>query len=62
MPIIQQEILFDMKFLFDLELTHQLNTILSGIDIHPILAVLMKRKSLDSDQNNRLITLQRSIH
>lgn len=43
MPIIRQESLFDMQVLYDLEPTHRYNSILSGIDIHPILDVVMKK-------------------
>ena len=41
--IIRQQSLFDMQFLFDLEPTHRYNSILFGIDIHPILDIVMKK-------------------
>ncbi|EON70224.1 MULTISPECIES: hypothetical protein [Lysinibacillus] len=55
MSIIRQESLFDMQVLFDLEPTQRFNSVLSGIDIHPILDVVMKR-SVD-----RLSQLQLSV-
>ena len=42
MSIIRQQSLFDMQILYDLEPTYRFNSILSGIDIHPILDVAMK--------------------
>jgi transposase len=50
MPIIRQESLFDMQVLYDLEPTHRFNSILSGIDIHPILNVVMKKSRLGAPQ------------
>jgi transposase len=50
MPIIRQESLFDMQTLYDLEPTHRFNTILSGIDIHPILDVVMKKSRFGAPQ------------
>ena len=41
MPIIRQESLFDMQVLFGYEPTQRFNLILLGIDIHPILDVVM---------------------
>ena len=51
MPIIRQESLFDMKVLFDLEPTHRFNSILSGIEIHPILDVVMKKSRFGPKQS-----------
>ncbi|MGE7091817.1 hypothetical protein ACQKII_10270 [Lysinibacillus sp. NPDC048646] len=48
MSIIRQESLFDMQILYDLEPTHRFNSILSDIDIHPILDVVMKKSHLGS--------------
>jgi transposase len=42
MPNIRQESLFDIQVLFNLEPTHRFNSTLSGIEIHPILDVVMK--------------------
>lgn len=50
MPIIRQESLFDMQVLYDLEPTHRYNTILSGIDIYPILDVVMKKSRFGAPQ------------
>ncbi|WP_019412367.1 transposase, partial [Paenisporosarcina sp. TG20] len=50
MPIIRQESLFDMQTLYDLEPTHRFNTVLSGIDIHPILDVVMKKSRVGAPQ------------
>ena len=50
MPIIRQESLFDMQTLYDLEPTHRFNTVLSGIDIHPILDVVMKKSRFGAPQ------------
>lgn len=43
MPIIREESLFDIQVLFDLEPPQRFNSILSGIDIHPIPDVVMKK-------------------
>ena len=51
MPIIRQESLFDMQVLFDLEPTQRFNSILSGIDIHPILDVVMKKSRFGPKQS-----------
>lgn len=51
MPIIRQESLFDMQVLFDLEPTHRFNSILSGIDIVPILDVVMKKSRFGPKQS-----------
>lgn len=51
MPIIRQESLFDMQTLFDLEPTHRFNAILSVIDIHPILDVVMKKSRYGPKQS-----------
>lgn len=50
MPIIRQESLFDMQVLYDLEPTHRFNSILSGIDIHPILNVVTKKSRFGPPQ------------
>ena len=50
MPIIRQESLFDMQVLVDLEPTHRFNSILSGIDIHPILDVVTKKSRFGPPQ------------
>lgn len=49
-PIIRQESLFDMQVLVDLEPTHRFNSILSGIDIHPILDVVTKKSRFGPPQ------------
>lgn len=51
MSIIRQESLFDMQVLFDLEPTQRFNSVLSGIDIHPILDVVMKRSRFGPKQS-----------
>lgn len=51
MPIIRQESLFDMQVLFDLEPTQRFISILSGIDIHPILDVVMKKSRFGPKQS-----------
>ena len=51
MPIIRQESLFDMQILFDLEPTQRFNSILSGIDIHPILDLVMKKSRFGPKQS-----------
>ena len=51
MPIIRQVSLFDMQTLFDLEPTHRFNSILSVIDIHPILVVVMKKSRYGPKQS-----------
>ncbi|ALS78479.1 transposase [Planococcus kocurii] len=50
MPIIRQESLFDMQVLYDLEPTHRFNSILSGIDIYPILNVVTKKSRFGPPQ------------
>ena len=50
MSIIRQQSLFDMQTLYDLEPTHRFNSILSGVDIHPILDVVMKRSRFGPPQ------------
>ncbi|RBO98146.1 transposase [Rossellomorea aquimaris] len=50
MPIIRQESLFDMQVLYDLEPTHRFNSILSGVDIHPILDVVTKKSRFGPPQ------------
>jgi transposase len=50
MPIIRQESLFDMQILYDLEPTHRFHSVLSGIDIHPILDVVMKKSRFGAPQ------------
>ncbi len=39
-----------MQILFDLEPTHRYNSVLSGIDIHPILDVVMKKSRFGPKQ------------
>jgi len=51
MPIIRQASLFDMQVLFDLELTHRFISILSGLEIHPILDVVMKKSRFGPKQS-----------
>lgn len=51
MSIIRQESLFDMQVLFDLEPTQRFNSVLSGIDIHPILDVVMKKSQFGPKQS-----------
>lgn len=51
MPIIRQESLFDMQILFDLEPTHRFNSILSVIDIYPVLDVVMKKSRFGPKQS-----------
>jgi transposase len=50
MPIIRQDSLFDMQILYDLEPTHRFNAVLSGIDIYPILDVVMKKSRYGQPQ------------
>lgn len=51
MPIIRQESLYDMKILFDMEPTHRFNSILSAIDIHLILDVVIKKSRFGPKQS-----------
>ncbi|MEK5070875.1 IS1182 family transposase [Sporosarcina sp. FSL K6-1508] len=50
MSIIRQQSLFDMQVLFDLEPTQRFHSVLSGIDIHPILDVAMKKSRFGPPQ------------
>jgi len=51
MPIIRQDSLFDMQILFDLEPPQRFNSILSGVDIHRISDVVMKKYRLGPKQS-----------
>lgn len=51
MSLIRQQSLFDMQVLFDLEPTQRFNSVLSGIDIHLILDIMMKRSRFGPKQS-----------
>ncbi len=51
LSLIRQQSLFDMQVLFDLEPTQRFNSVLSGIDIHPIPDIVMKKSRFGPKQS-----------